>query len=93
MTDFDNMPYYEEEALEYRLTKAEILYHKDDEPHLLQSFLWKDYDTAPDYPELQRFLEIFRQHIDGSLHSVRVESLEEVRPPEYIYATVSTAIH
>lgn len=79
---------------EYRLTQAEILYHKPDSPHLLQSIMWQDYDVAPDYPELQKFLEVLALHVDGStVHSVRVASSDEVRPPGMVYAAYSTAIN
>jgi uncharacterized protein Usg len=77
----------------YRLTTAEILYQMPDHPHLLQTFVWQDYDRAPEYPELQRFLTFWVDHIDGSLHSVRVESLDVIRPPHMIYVAQSFAIH
>ena len=34
----------------YRLTMAEIRYHRPDAPSLLQLFVWQDYDLAPDFP-------------------------------------------
>ena len=34
----------------YGLTTAKILYHFPDHPHLLQSFIWQDYDLAPKFP-------------------------------------------
>ena len=40
----------------YRLATAEILYHMPDHPGLLQSYVWQDYDIAPEYPVLGRFL-------------------------------------
>jgi len=58
----------------YRLTTAEILYHFPDHPGLLQSFTWQDYDLAPDFSVLHRFLEFWRSSIEGRLHSVRVAS-------------------
>ena len=39
------------------LTTAEILYHMPDFHALLQSFVWQEYDTAPDFPRLHGFLE------------------------------------
>ena len=33
---------------QYRLTTAEILYHMPDHPSLLQSYLWQEYDLAPE---------------------------------------------
>ena len=74
---------------------AEILYQDNNRPHLLESFTWQDFDLAPDYPELQQFVDIFRLHIkNGTVHSVRVnKGVESVpRPLSYIYAPSSTAL-
>ena len=57
---------------DYRLTTAEILYHLPDHPKFLQSFLWQEYDLAPEFPELHRFLNFWVSRIEGRLHSVRV---------------------
>lgn len=56
----------------YRLATAEILYHLPDHPHLLQTYVWQDYDISPDYPVLKRFLDFWRRELEGPLHSVRV---------------------
>jgi len=56
----------------YRLATAEILYRLPDHPGILQTFVWQDYDIAPRYPVLSRFLEFWTREIDGPLHSVRV---------------------
>ena len=78
---------------EYRLTAAEILYTPPNQPHVLECFFWQDYDSAPDYPELHRFLTFWATHIDVQLHSVRVSDLDTVRPEGLVYAAYSTAIH
>ena len=57
---------------DYRLITAEILYHMPDHPALLQTFIWQDYDLAPRYPELNRFLGFWVDKIEGKLHSVYV---------------------
>ena len=66
----------------YRLATAEIIYRMPDHPHLLQTFVWQQYDLAPSYPVLHRFLEFWRKNLDGALHSVRVASVEIVKPAE-----------
>jgi uncharacterized protein Usg len=43
-----------------------------DHPKVLQTFLWQDYDLAPLFPELRRFLNFWRRELDGPLHSVTV---------------------
>lgn len=66
---------------DHRLTTAEILYHMPDHPALLQSYVWQDYDQAPHYPVLRRFLAFWRRELDGKLHSVRVASLPLIGTP------------
>jgi uncharacterized protein Usg len=66
----------------YRLATAEITYHMPDHPHLLQTFVWQQYDLAPDYPVLHRFLEFWRKNLDGAIHTVRVASTELIKPAE-----------
>ena len=65
----------------YRLTTAEILYHFPDYPRLLQSFIWQEYDLAPGYPVLRKFLDFWESNIEGPVHSVRVASVALIKPP------------
>ena len=44
----------------YGLATARILYHLPDHPRLLQSYIWQDYDLAPDFPILIKFLGFWR---------------------------------
>lgn len=67
---------------DYRLTTAEILYHLPDHPKLLQTFLWQEYDLAPHFPELKRFLDFWTKEIEGKLHSVRVGSKKLITAEE-----------
>ncbi len=72
----------------YRLTTAEILYHLPDHPSLLQTFVWQEYDLAPKFPELARFLKFWEREIEGPLHSVRVANkklitAEDIRTAGY----------
>ena len=67
---------------DYRLTTAEILYHLPDHPHLLQSFLWQEYDQAPDFPVLHKFLDFWSHNLDGKLHSVEVAGQQLIQAPE-----------
>jgi uncharacterized protein Usg len=54
----------------YGLTTAQILYHLPDHPHLLQTYVWQDFDLAPDFPVLFKFLDFWKETLDGPLHSV-----------------------
>ena len=56
----------------YRLATAEILYHFPDHPDLLQTYVWQDYDIAPKYPVLSRFLDFWTRELEGPIHSVRL---------------------
>jgi uncharacterized protein Usg len=66
----------------YRLTTAEILYHRPDYPALLQSYLWQEYDLVPRFPQLNRFLNFWESQLDGKLHSVRVAVRGVIAPVE-----------
>lgn len=68
---------------DYRLTTAEILYHLPDYPDLLQSFTWQDYDMAPRFPILVKFLKFWDNHLDGRVHSVVVASRQLILPSEW----------
>jgi uncharacterized protein Usg len=67
----------------YGLTTAQIHYHMPDHPRLLQEFIWQDYDLAPLFPQLKKFLEFWQRELDGALHSVRVAHDHLLRPSEW----------
>ncbi|MBU6474328.1 MAG: Usg family protein [Alphaproteobacteria bacterium] len=78
---------------DYRLTTAEILYHMPDHPTLLQTFLWQEYDRAPEFPELLRFLKFWAREIDGKLHSVRVGHKKLITPEDISYCRTEYLIN
>ncbi len=78
---------------DYRLVTAEILYHMPDHPGLLQTYVWQDYDLAPKFPVLQKFLDFWEAKLDGKLHSVRVVSARLVSPVEIRAAAESYSLH
>ena len=55
----------------YGLTTAEFFYRMPDYTHVLNTFVWQEYDLAPDHPRLFRFIEFWQDSIEGKLHSVR----------------------
>lgn len=77
----------------YRLTTAEILYHLPDHEGLLQTFIWQDYDIAPRFPVLQRFLMFWEKNIEGRLHSVRVAHAPLIQPAEVRHAASLAYLH
>ena len=66
----------------YGLATAQILYHLPDHPRLLQTFIWQDYDLAPEFPVLIKFLAFWHRKLDGPLHSVIVGHTKLIRPAE-----------
>ena len=68
---------------DYRLTTAEIFYHMPDHPSLLQTYVWQDYDLAPKYPVLFKFLDFWVEKLDGKLHSVYVARQKLIKPGEF----------
>lgn len=78
---------------DYRLTTAEILYRLPDHPVLLQTFIWQDLDLCPDFPELHKFLGFWERELEGRLHSVKVASVELIKPSELIFSRGEIMIH
>lgn len=64
------------------MATAEILYHLPDHPGLLQTYVWQDYDLAPRYPVLSRFLDFWVRELEGPLHSVRLAGKQLVSAAE-----------
>lgn len=77
----------------YRLTTAEILYHMPDHPELLQAFIWQEFDIAPDFPALTKFLRFWESSIEGKLHSVRVASRNLISDAELSYVGSELQLH
>lgn len=67
----------------YGLTTARILYHFPDHPHLLQTYIWQDYDIAPKFPVLIGFIEFWKATLDGPLHSVTYTHKRLIAPNEW----------
>lgn len=67
----------------YGLTTAQILYRMPDHPSLLQTYIWQEYDLAPDFPVLLEFLDFWQRELAGPLHSVTVTHSRLIRPAEF----------
>jgi uncharacterized protein Usg len=77
----------------FSLTTAEILYRLPDHSSLLQSYVWQDYDLAPEFPELKKFLKFWRTSLDGPLHSVRVARVGLIQPAEIRTVQAQVVLH
>ena len=71
---------------DYRLTTAKILYHLPDYHEILQEFLWQDYDIAPHFPQLKKFVNFWIEEIEGPLHSVYIAQRNLITPGDYRFA-------
>jgi uncharacterized protein Usg len=67
----------------YGLTTAKILYRLPDHPRLLQTYNWQEYDLAPNFPVLLKFLDFWKRELDGPLHSVTVAHSRLIKPAEF----------
>lgn len=67
----------------YGLTTAQILYRYPDHPHLLQTYVWQDYDLAPKFPVLFGFIEFWKSRLEGALHSVTYTHRKLIAPNEW----------
>ena len=77
----------------YGLTTAEILYRMPDHPEMLQTYVWQEYDIAPRYPVLRKFLDFWQRELDGPLHSVRVAHRRLIRPAEMRMVAETLSLH
>ncbi len=67
----------------YGLTTAEFFYRLPDFKSVLSSFIWQEYDIAPDHPKLFEFIEYWQTEIEGPLHSVKFVHREQIAPGEW----------
>jgi uncharacterized protein Usg len=75
------------------LTTAEIIYYLPDYRHILQTFIWQEYDVAPKFPRLVSFLHYWERHIEGPLHSVRVAHAGLITPAEIRLVKHQLSLH
>ena len=55
----------------YGLTTAQLFYRMPDYKNVLNTFVWQEYDLAPDHPKLFEFIEFWQDTIEGPLNSVQ----------------------
>lgn len=77
----------------YGLTTAEMFYGLPDHPSVLNSYIWQDYDLAPDHPKLFKFIEFWRAQLDGPLHSVRFCHRKLIGPGEWQNVVGELTLH
>lgn len=67
----------------YGLTTALILYRIPDFKRILQTYVWQEYDTEPDFPKLRAFLDFWDRKLDGPLFSVQISHARLVVPEDF----------
>jgi uncharacterized protein Usg len=66
----------------YGLTTANILYRMPDYNSILQEYVWQDYDLAPRFPELNKFLAFWETKLEGALFRVVVAHKALIGPAD-----------
>ena len=84
---------FEMQLAGYGLTTAQILYRLPDFESVLQTYVWQQYDLAPDFPEMNRFLDFWKDNIEGPLHSVRYAHRRLIGPNEWRQVTGEFTVH
>lgn len=74
---------FEKQMAGYGLTTAHILYRLPDHPSVLQTYIWQEYDLAPEFPEMRGFLKFWETTLEGLLHSVRYSHQRLIAPREW----------
>lgn len=89
------MPHSETELMlkGYGLITAELFYRMPDYRNVLNTFVWQEYDIAPDYPRLFQFIDFWKVQIEGPLHSVRFTHRKLVSPGEWRNVVGELTLH
>ena len=77
--------HFQKQLQGYTLTTAEIFYHMPDHPGLLQSYIWQEYDVAPRFPHLKKFLDFWSHNLEGTLSQIRIAHQKLITPREFRY--------
>lgn len=67
----------------YGLTTAQIFYRIPDYQRVINTYVWQEYDLAPDYPKLFDFIEFWQKKIEGPLHSIMFTHRKLIRAGEW----------
>jgi uncharacterized protein Usg len=66
----------------YGLVTACVLYRMPDYPDILQTYIWQNFDCAPDFPVLHKFLKFWNDNLEGPLYSVTIGHAHLIKPVE-----------
>ena len=77
----------------FMIVTAEILYFMPDQPTILQSFIWQDFDRSPEFPKLKSFLDFWNRSLDGKIKSVYIANSGFFNEYDIKYANWSSSLH
>ena len=52
-----------------------MIYYLPDYDHILQEFVFQQYDIVPEYPKLKKFIRFWRKNIEAEIHRVDFSSV------------------
>ena len=61
--------------IENDLTTIKVIYYLPDYDHILQEFVFQQYDIVPEYPKLKKFIRFWRKNIEAEIHRVDFSSM------------------
>jgi len=56
------------------LTTVKVIYYLPDYDHILQEFVFQQYDIVPEYPKLDKFVKFWRINIEARIHRIDFSS-------------------
>lgn len=77
----------------YGLTTAQLFYRMPDYQNVLNTFVWQEYDLAPDHPRLFEFIDFWRETIEGPLHSVQFTHRKLLSSGQWRHVTGEFTLH
>ena len=51
-----------------------MIYYLPDYDHILQEFVFQQYDIVPEYPKLDKFVKFWRINIEARIHRIDFSS-------------------
>jgi uncharacterized protein Usg len=62
-------PEFIKQVAGYGLSTSEIVYRMPDHLHILQTYIWQDYDIFPQFPVLKEFLNFWDTQLEGPIYA------------------------
>ena len=56
------------------LTTIKVIYYLPDYNHILQEFVFQQYDIVPEYPKLDKFVKFWKINIEARIHRIDFSS-------------------